>query len=433
MEQLAPLEFELRRLENGLEVILFPSRQSPLVHVTVHYRVGSSYEEPGHSGFAHLFEHLMFQGSENVGKNEHGRLVDEAGGHWNATTNKDRTNYYQTLPSNCLELGLWLEADRLRALNVTAENFENQRQTVIEEKKQSYDNQPYGTAYLKFDESAYGNWRYGHPIIGSVEDLEKATLDDAREFHRTHYGPDNAVLVVAGDFERRNALDWIDRFFGTITHKTQTTPPDLTEPEQQSEKSLTVKDPLAVLPAVFLGYHMPALGTPEHYALSVLSMVLSQGRSSRLYRELTFERNWITSLSCGPSLYRGPQLFSLVFLVQSHAKTKEVLPVVFEQLARVTREPIPDAELEKAKNHLTNRFISGRNKVAGIGESLARYSIYHGDAGLINRDLQRFLDVTQHDILQAAQSLFKDTNRTLLLVVPETDRNATRPNGPTDS
>ena len=193
-------------MSNGLEVILYRDNRIPLTHVSLHYRVGSSYEKRGESGLAHLFEHMMFEGSENVGKNEHGRLLDAAGGSWNASTSKDRTNYYATVPSNYLDLALWLEADRMRSLLITPENFENQRQTVIEEKKQSYDNRPYGRAHLRFDELAYTNWAYGHPVIGQIEDLQKFTLEQAIDFHRRFYGPGNAVLVVAGDIVEADAL-----------------------------------------------------------------------------------------------------------------------------------------------------------------------------------------------------------------------------------
>ena len=206
MSKIPLIRFRQEKLKNGLDVILHSDNRVPLVHVTLHYRVGSSYEQPGKSGLAHLFEHMMFQGSENVGKAEHGRQVDSVGGRWNASTSKDRTNYFETVPSNALELALWLEADRMRSLEVTSENFENQRQTVIEEKKQSYDNRPYGAALLRFDDLAYQNWAYAHPIIGSVDDLRKTSVEDAVTFHRSHYGPDNATLVVAGDILEEEAL-----------------------------------------------------------------------------------------------------------------------------------------------------------------------------------------------------------------------------------
>jgi predicted Zn-dependent peptidase len=221
------IDFTEHPLSNGLRVILYRDNRIPLAHVSLHYWVGSSYEQRGQSGLAHLFEHMMFEGSENVAKNEHARLLDAAGGSWNASTSKDRTNYYATVPSNFLDLALWLEADRMRSLRITPENFENQRQTVIEEKKQSYDNRPYGRAQLRFDELAYANWSYGHPVIGDVEDLKQLTLEQAVAFHQKFYGPGNAVLVVAGDINEAEALAKIEQYFLPIADRTDNIRPDL--------------------------------------------------------------------------------------------------------------------------------------------------------------------------------------------------------------
>lgn len=420
MDKAPEIEFEVHRLENGLEVLLCPNRRVPLVHVSVHYRVGSSYEEPGHSGFAHLFEHLMFQGSENLSKNEHGRLVDEAGGRWNATTNKDRTNYYQTLPSHYLDLGLWLEAERMRSLEVTPENFENQRRTVIEEKKQSYDNRPYGKAFLRFDELAYSNWAYAHSTIGEVEDLERASLEEVRRFHRAHYGPDNAVLSLCGDFDPPEALQRVEQYFGPIRHQTGSRPPQIEEPEQPKERVEEMGDPLAVLPAAYLGFHIQGPSSPESYALSMLALILSHGESSRLYRELVYKRNWISSLSAGPNQYRGPQLFKISFIVQSQVDPQEVVQAIGQELSRAAQEPVSEEELERARMQFTYRYVSRQAKVSGLGEALARYSVYHGDARVANQDLERYRSVSAEDILKAARQHLSPRNRTVLLVRPAT-------------
>jgi len=418
MDMAPEIEFEAHRLENGLEVLLCPNRSVPLVHVSVHYRVGSSYEEPGHSGFAHLFEHLMFQGSENLGKNEHGRLIDEAGGRWNATTNKDRTNYYQTLPSHYLDLGLWLEAERMRSLEVTPESFENQRRTVIEEKKQSYDNRPYGKAFLRFDELAYSNWAYAHSTIGDVEDLERASLEEVRRFHRARYGPDNAVLSLCGDFDPPQALERVRQYFGPIQHQTGSRPPRIEEPRQEQQKVEEIDDPLAVLPGAYLGFHIGGPSSPESYALSILALILSQGESSRFYRELVHKRNWLSSLSAGPNQYRGPQLFKISFLVQKQIDPQEALRAICEELQRVSEDPVAEEELEKARNQFTYRFVSRQAKVSGLGEALARYSVYYGDARIANQDLQRYQTVSSQDILRAARKTFIPENRTTLTVRP---------------
>ena len=411
------IEFEEHRLNNGLSVLLHRDDRVPLVHVSVHYRVGSSYEKVGRSGLAHLFEHMMFQGSENIAKNEHGGYIDNAGGTWNASTNKDRTNYFDTVPSHYLDLALWLEADRMRSLKVTQENFENQLQTVIEEKKQSYDNRPYGLAYLRFDELAYENWAYAHPVIGSVEDLQNTTLEDALQFHGTYYGPGTAILVLSGDFEDK-VLDRVNHHFAAIADQTTPDSFDLSEPRQREEKTETLKDPLAPLPAVSLGYHMAATGTPEYYALSVLAFLLAQGESSRLYRLLVHDHNWVTNLSVGPNQYKGPQLFQIWFQLQSGVKTETVLGALEEELGKICGEGVLERELEKARNQIAFGFVNRLSKVSQIGELMAHYALYHEDPEMINQDLNRHLEVDRDQIIEAAEKVFNNENRTLVLVDP---------------
>ena len=418
MLRLPTVSFEQHQLTNGLQVLLHRDNRVPLVHVSLYYRIGSSYEEPGFSGLAHLFEHMMFQGSENVGKNEHGRYVDTAGGNWNATTSKDRTNYFQTVPAHYCELALWLEADRMRSLEVTAENFENQRSTVIEEKKQSYDNRPYGSAFLRFDELAYENWLYGHPIIGSVEDLEKASWEDALRFHRTYYGPGRAILVLSGDIDEKKVLKKVHSYFQEIPKQATPQEPDLSEPEQKGEKYETIKDPLAPLPALCIGYHMSELGSPDYYALSILNVLLSQGESSRLYRRLVYENNWITSFSTGPNEYKGPQLFDFWLQLQSGVDARKVLQAVEEELTRFQEQPISEQELEKARNQLAFSFVDRLSTVALIGEQLASYAVFFDDPHLINKEWDRFFSIRAEDILQAAARTFVPRNRTLIVVEP---------------
>ncbi len=412
------IEFQQHRLENGLQILLHRDQRVPLVHLTLHYRVGSSFETPGRSGFAHLFEHMMFQGSENVPKNEHGRLIDSGGGVWNASTNKDRTNYFETVPSHYLDLGLWLEAERMRSLQVSRENFENQRQTVIEEKKQSYDNRPYGPSHLRFDALAYENWAYGHPVIGSVEDLKKASLGDAQEFHRTYYGPDNAVLVLSGDLEEDPVMEKVHRFFGPIDIQTSARPPNLEEPEQKQEKSERLEDPLAVLPLVGIGYHMPSIGSPEYYALSMLALILAFGDSSRLNQNLLYQRNWITQLFAGPNEYKGPQLFNVWFQTQAEVSPEEVLAELDGELERVRTDSVSEQELEKARNQTGHEFVSRLSTNSQIGESLARSSIYFEDPQMINEELTHYLEVTPEGMREAARRIFRRENRSVLQVMP---------------
>ncbi len=418
MEGIPRIHFTEYTLENGLKIVLSPNDRIPLVHVSLHYRVGSSYEPPGLSGFAHLFEHMMFQGSANVGKNEHGHYIDNAGGRWNASTSKDRTSYFETVPSHYLELALWLEADRMSSLEVSEENFENQRRTVIEEKKQSYDNQPYGLSFLRFDELAYHNWAYAHPIIGSVDDLEKASVDDAKAFHRAFYGPGNAILVLAGDLVERDALEAIRRHFEPIPDKTSAGEPDLREPVQTAERFETMVDPLAVLPAVAVGYHMPPLDTPEYYALSMLALVLADGDSSRFYQQFVYDNNWITGLYAGPNQYRGPELFRIWFQVQQAVTTDEIIGAVDQELDRLCQAPIDGRELDKARSKVSHRFVSRLSKIAQVGELLAQSTSLLGDPGAVNHQLEKYLSVTPEGICDAARRTFHDRNRTTILVEP---------------
>ena len=412
------IEFDEHRLANGLRVILQQNRRTPLVHVGLHYGIGSSFETRGLSGFAHLFEHMMFQGSANVGKNEHGRYVDEAGGKWNASTNKDRTNYYETLPSNYLELALWLEADRMASLQVTEENFENQRQTVIEEKKQSYDNRPYGLSYLRFDELAYRNWAYAHPIIGSVEDLQNSTLQDAQEFHSTYYGPGNATLVVAGDIDPDSGLSAVNEYFGPIDDNTQAREPDLEEPPQTEERYEVVEDPLAVLPAVAIGYHIPGLKSREYYAFTMLALILADGDSSRFYQRFVYENNWITGLFAGPNQYKGPQLFRIWFQIQSEIAPETLTNAVDKELEQIAQQGVTDLELEKAQNQVTHRFVSRLSTVYQVGELLAHYTSYFDDPGLVNTQIQQYYEISKEEIVEAAKTFLTPQNRTTILTLP---------------
>lgn len=360
----------------------------------------------------------MFQGSLNVAKNEHGKLIDNAGGRWNASTGKDRTNYYETVPSHFLDLVLWLEADRMESLDISHENFENQRKTVIEEKKQSYDNHPYGLAQLRFDELAYENWAYAHPIVGSVEDLLEVQLEDARTFHRVNYGPGNATLVLAGDINLAAAGLKVEQYFGEIGDRTSVCLPNLDEPPQQGQKAETMRDPLAVLPAVTLGYHMPALGTPAHYALSILALILGDGDSSRFYRRFVYENNWIAGLFAGPNQYRGPQLFRLWFQIQRGLAPEDLVTAVDEEIDRIKQEGITEEELEKARNQLAHRFVARLARVAQVGELLAHYASYFGEPERINTQLNDYLSISKEDIRTAAQTYLKADNRTLIIVEP---------------
>ena len=284
--KLPRVEFTDQKLDNGLRVIIAVDRTAPVFGISVTYNVGSRNERPGRTGFAHLFEHMMFEGSENVGKGEHFILVFNNGGNMNGTTNEDRTNYFEELPKNQLDLGLYLESDRMRSLAVNQSNLDNQRNAVQEERRLSEDNQPYGHAYLDIDNLAYDNFAYKHSTIGEMSDLNAASVDDVKDFFRIYYAPNNAVLTLVGDLDPAETLEKVKKYFGNIPSQPAPPPVDMTEPPHYGERREVIHDPLARTPLVLMAYHIPPGDTPENEAFQVLANVLAQGQSSRLYQHV---------------------------------------------------------------------------------------------------------------------------------------------------
>jgi zinc protease len=406
-------------LANGLRVVLSQDRTVPTVAVAVYYDVGSRNEAAGRTGFAHLFEHMMFQGSANVGKGQHFSLIMNRGGSMNGTTNHDRTNYFETLPSNELALGLFLESDRMASLAVTADNFENQRQTVMEERRQSYDNRPYMQSMLRINELAYGDYfPYAHSTIGEMSDLVAAPLEAVQEFWRMYYAPNNAVLSISGDFDVDEALALVRANFESIPSRNTPAyaPPAFTA--QTAERTETMTDALAELPAFHVGYHIPPAREADHYALEVLSLVLGHGESSRLYQKLVKERELLQEISASTDDRRGPDLFSFWGIVaQGHTAT-EARAVIYDELRSVAENGITPRELEKAQNGLRAGFVFGLQTNLARASQLAEYELYFGNAELLRTELGRYLAVTNEDIRRVARTYFTETNRTVLDVVP---------------
>ena len=416
---LARMPIQRHTLDNGLRVVLSPDQTVPTVAVAVYYDVGSRNEVRGRSGFAHLFEHMMFQGSANLGKGEHFVLIDNRGGQTNGTTSNDRTNYYETLPSNELALGLWLEADRMRSLAVTAENFENQRLTVKEERRQSYDDSPYANSMLRINELAYGDyWPYAHSTIGDMQDLDAAPLEAVQQFFDSYYKPNNAVLSIAGDFESEEAMALVRRYFGSI--EGGPVPPFEPEPlpAQTAERTEVMTDRLANLPAFHLAYHIPATRGAEHRALEVLAMILGDGQSSRLYQELVKEKEILTQLSVGTDDRRGPDLFSFFGMMATGHEPAEARTAIYEALERVAREGVTERELQKAMNRLSASFVFGLQSNLSRATQLAEYELYWGNAELIRQELANYAEVSLDDVKRVAGQYFAATNRTVLDVMP---------------
>jgi zinc protease len=413
------LDIRRHTLENGLRVVLNPDSRVPTVGIAVYYDVGSRDEEQGRSGFAHLFEHMMFQGSANVGKAEHFTLINSRGGSANGTTSQDRTNYYETLPSNELALGLWLEADRMRSLAVTAENFENQRQTVMEERRQRIDNQPYVPAFLRIDELVYGDFfPYAHSVIGDMGDLQRAPLEAVQAFFDTYYAPNNAVLVVAGDFDPDAAFALVEKEFGSIPSRGRPAyePGEFTP--REGELRETMDDPNAPLPALLMAYPIPEMRTPDHYALEVLTVVLSDGESSRLNQLLVKKKEIAASVTTYTDDRRGPDTFSVWSVVAGGADPRDVEAAIDRELAEIAKKGVSPRELEKAKNRLRAHFVFSLESNVRRAMQLAEHEMYWGDANLLRTALEPYLAVTNDDVRRVAAEYLRKERRSMIEVRP---------------
>lgn len=417
------IKFEEYRLPNGLRVILARDPFAPVIAVNVTYDVGSRDEKPGRTGFAHLFEHMMFQGSENVGKGEHILLTTSVGGSMNGTTSQDRTNYFETLPKNQLKLGLFLEADRMRSLDISQTNLDNQRAVVQEERRQSYDNRPYGQAYEALLDLAYSNFAYKHSTIGSLADLDAATLDDVKGFFKTYYAPNNAVLTVSGDFNTKQAKQWISQYFGPIPR--QADPPRINADEPSrftaGERRKTLSDKLAPQTRIQQGFVTVAGNDPDYYALTILGDILYSGRTSRLYRAL-IDTSIATSTGAGPSEGRGPGLFTISATLPPGKTGPDAVASV---------EAILNSEVEKiAQNGVTQEEVDKAiraNRVALAGSyrtSLARasalslYAVYFNDPNRVNTLAENLTKVTTKDVQAVAKKYLTKNNRSVVIVEP---------------
>ena len=404
-------------LENGLRIVLAESHDIPTVAVAVYYDVGSRNEKPGKTGFAHLFEHMMFEGSENVPKTMHMRYVSAAGGSMNGTTSEERTNYYETLPAGKLPLALWLEADRMRSLKITSENFENQRETVKEERRQGVDNQPYGETWLRIREAAISNWAYSHPVIGSMEDLDAADVEDARRFFKTYYAPNNAVLSIAGDFEPAEALDLAKNLFGDIPSADPPDPVDETEAEQPEEKLVEITDPKIALPGVVTTYKVPRRRHPDSYALSLLKIVLFDGRSARIFKRTVEDEQLAVECAAYVEQNRGPSLFPMWF-ISSGNDVSRLKKAVDEEIEKVHDKGVTQRELQRARNSLKSAFAGKAETALGRAMIAGEFKLFDGDPSLINTEIERYMDVGLDDIERTVGKYLVPKNRTVLDVVP---------------
>jgi predicted Zn-dependent peptidase len=405
-------------LANGLRVVLSEDHTAPVVSVAVYYDVGSRNEREGRTGFAHLFEHMMFQGSENVPKAGHFQYVFNNGGTMNGTTSSERTNYFETLPSSQLPLALWLESDRMRSLKVTQENLDNQRDAVKEEKRLTYDNRPYSNAFLRLNEMVYRNPRNAHSTIGSMDDLDAATVEDVREFFRVYYAPNNAVLTICGDFDPAEARALVEKYFATIPPQPPPPPVDVSEPEEVAGRAEVYRDPFAQLPAVMLGWKAPARRTPDFYPLTLGVDLLLDGDSSRLYQRLVKDEESVVGIQGGMGERRGPSTL-YVFAIPKPGHTPDAIrATIREEVGRLATEGPSPEEMEKLRNTLLNDAVRSRQSTLFRAQRLAEYTLYDGDPNLFNTELGRYLAVTPEEITAAVRKYLLTDNHSVIEVVP---------------
>jgi predicted Zn-dependent peptidase len=413
------IPFKLFKLKNGLTVILSEDHTAPTYSIAVVYNVGSRDEKAGRTGFAHLFEHMMFQGSENAVKGEHMALVSQNGGSLNGTTDNDRTLYYETLPANQLDLGLFLEADRMGKLAITQASLDNQRNAVQEERRLRVDNQPYGKTFEAVDDLAFDTFSYKHSVIGSMDDLNAASLQDVQEFFTRYYAPNNATIAIVGDFKTDEALAKVTKYFESIPSQPTPPRPDISQPEQKAERRKQLEDPFAQFPRIDIVYRIPAGDSADYYPLSVMSRVLSGGQSSRLYQKLVKDTEVAFSAGAGAGQRPGPSLEQISVTVRPGKDLAAVEKMVYDEVAKLQTEPVEDWEMDKVRMTLRRNQVSSAQSTLGRAANLAVTYVEFGDANLVNTEYQKLASVTKADIERVAKKYLVETNRSVIITMPK--------------
>jgi len=415
--KLQPLKLEQYTLDNGLRVVLNQDNAAPVVSVAVYYDVGSRNEREGRTGFAHLFEHMMFQGSENVKKAEHFQFVSNAGGTMNGTTNTERTNYFEALPANQLPLGLWLESDRMRSLAVTKENLDNQRNAVQEEKRLG-ENQPFGQVFDQLTPMIFKNYANSHSVIGSMEDLNAATVEDVKEFFRIYYAPNNAVLVVSGAFETKEAKDLIAKYFATIPKQPKPPALDVSEPAEVVTKYKKFEDAYAPFPAFILGWKIPARNSADYKALDLAGRLINDGESSRLYQKLVKGDESVLQIFGGAQERRGPSSFMIGAIPKPGSDLTKIREAIMAEIKDMATNGPTAAEMQKLQNNLINEAVRTRQSSMARAQTIAEFALFDGDPTKINSELDELLKITPAQIKEAVNKYLNTENRVLLDVVP---------------
>ena len=415
-------------LDNGLKVVLSPDKTAPIVTVAAYYNIGFRIEPKDRTGFAHLFEHLMFQGSGNLGKMEFIQLVQKNGGVLNGSTRFDFTNYFEIVPAHQLQPMLWAEADRMRGLNITQENLTNQQGVVKNEVKVNVLNQPYGGfPWLDMPQYANKNWYNAHNFYGELKDLDAANLDDVKSFFKTYYAPGNAVIVVVGDFEPAQAKTWIQQYFGNIPAGTLPAKVDLTEPRQEKEQRFSKDDKLATKPALAFAYHMPDKNTPEYYAMGLLDQILLQGKDSRFYQALVQQRGYSGAVTGGINSglgnmfnYNGPMLWDASLIYDAHVPADSILAVVEREIRQLEAKGVTQQQLDLALVKMRSDLYDQVSQTFGFGKAdlLASFALFDNDPARINRLEAEFRKVTPALLQKTIREYLRPTNRTVLTINP---------------
>ena len=406
-------------LPNGLRVIILEDHAAPVFSIAVNYNVGSRNERQGRTGFAHLFEHMMFKGSENVGQNEHPYLMFMNGGNMNGTTNKDRTVYYETLPSNQVDMALFLEADRMKSLAITKANLDNQINAVQEERRLGVDNVPYGKLEDVLPGLAYENFAYKHSVIGSMADLGAATVQDVADFFKMYYAPNNAVIGIVGDVDTKTTLEKVKKYFGPIPRQPNPPAVDMTEPKQTAERRTNIEDALARLPRLDMAYHVPASSSPDYDALTVLSSILSSGRSSRLYESIVRQQQLAANVFAGVGETRGPGLFTVTGTPTPGKSVADLEAAIDAEFEKVKTGKIEDWELEKARVAARRSYVASQGSSLQRAISMSQNAMFYNDPELLSKRQSRIEKVTTADVQRVAKEYLVKENRTVVTTTPK--------------
>jgi zinc protease len=412
------LQYEIATLPNGLTVVLEEDHSTPIVHLQLWYHVGSKNEKPGRTGFAHLFEHMMFKGSKNVEPEAHTSLISSVGGQSNAYTEDDETVFWETVPAQYLPLVLWLEADRMATLRIDKDTFTTEREVVKEERRMRIDNQPYGRLQEIIYDQAFTTHPYKHPTIGSMKDLEAASIEDVRDFYHTYYVPSNATMALVGDFDTPQAIDLVTKYLGRVPKAEHPVPRDIPkEPAQTQEKRVTLQQPWP-LPAVVVAYHITYDGHPDSYPLHIAAKVLSDGESSRIYKKLVYDKQMAVAAFGQANLIEDPNLFYAVAIVQPPHTPEEVAEALIAEVERLKTESVTDHELQRAKNQFARDYIVGRESNQSKASQLAHAIVIHRDITTADGEFDIFQGITRADVQRVAKTYFRPENRLVMTLMP---------------